>query len=142
MLTGGLMRRGTTPSVARKTSTAVFAVLMLSTIPAILTTNSWEAIALVSITTFGYTGYTANTLAFPADVFPKTAVASIWGLASMGSGFGGMLFMALSGWLIERYGYTPVFIGYGVMPLVALAIVLYLIGPLRPHPRFQVSGTA
>ncbi len=93
--------------------------------------------ALVSVTTFGYTGYLANTLAFPADVFPKGAVASVWGLASMGSGFGGMLFMGLSGWLIGRFGYTPVFIGYGILPLLALFCVLFLIGPLRPDVRFQ-----
>ena len=82
---------------------------MSSTIPADPDHNAPLAIGLISLTTFGYTGYTANTLAFPADVFPKQAVASVWGLASMGSGFGGMLFMALSGWLIGRFGYTPVF---------------------------------
>jgi ACS family hexuronate transporter-like MFS transporter len=131
-LTAGLIRRGIAVPTARKASTAVFALLMLSTIPAILTSSAPLAIALLSLTTFGYTGYTANTLAFPADVFPKNCVGSVWGLASMGAGFGGMLFMGLSGWLIGRVGYTPVFIGYGVMPLIALAIVLFLIGPLRP----------
>jgi Major Facilitator Superfamily len=80
---------------------------------------------------------TANTLAFPADVFPKNTVGSVWGLASMGSGFGGMLFMGLSGWLIGRYGYTPVFIGYGIAPLIALVCILFLIGPLRLNPEFQ-----
>jgi ACS family hexuronate transporter-like MFS transporter len=132
-----LIRGGMAVSAARKISTSIFALLMVSTIPAILTNNSWLAIALISLTTFGYTGYTANTLAFPADVFPKQAVASVWGLASMGSGFGGMMFMALSGALIGRFGYTPVFIGYGILPLLALACILFLIGPLRPEPRFQ-----
>jgi ACS family hexuronate transporter-like MFS transporter len=136
-LTAGLIRGGMAVPVARKASTAVFALLMLGTIPAILVHSAPLAIALISLTTFGYTGYTANTLAFPADVFPKNTVASIWGLASMGSGFGGMCFMGLSGWLIGRFGYTPVFIGYGIAPLVALAIILFLIGPLRTDPRFQ-----
>ncbi len=136
MLTAQLIRRGVPVPAARKRSTAVFALLMLCTIPAILTDSAALAIALISLTTFGYTGYTANTLAFPADVFPKNAVASVWGLASMGSGFGGMLFMALSGWLIARFGYTPVFIGYGLMPVIALILVLYGIGPLRREPRF------
>ena len=114
----------------------MFALLMLSTIPAILTSSAPLAIALISLTTFGYTGYLANTLAFPSDVFPRHALASVWGLASMGSGFGGMIFMALSGWLIARFGYTPVFIGYGVMPLIALLFVLLGIGPLRRDSRF------
>jgi ACS family hexuronate transporter-like MFS transporter len=141
-LTAGLIRSGIAVPVARKTSTAVFALLMLSTIPAILTESAPLAIALISLTTFGYTGYTANTLAFPADVFPKNTVASIWGLASMGSGFGGMLFMGLSGWLIGWHGYTPVFIGYGILPLLALGCILFLIGPLRADARFQQPETA
>ena len=81
-------------------------------------------------------------LAFPADVFPRTVLASVWGLASMGSGFGGMLFMALSGWLIARFGYTPVFVGYGIAPVVALALVLFGIGPLRVDPRFAVAAAS
>ena len=140
-LTSALIRSGIATPAARKTSTTVFALAMLSTIPAILTTHASVAIALVSVTTFGYTGFSANAMAFPADVFPKQAVASVYGLASMGSGFGGMVFMALSGWLIGRYGYTPVFIGYGVLPVLAQACILFLIGPLRPAARFQQRGT-
>lgn len=132
VLTSWLIRCGIGTPAARKLSTSVFALLMLSTLPAIVTTSAPLAIALIAVTTFGYTGYTANTLAFPADVFPNQAVASCWGLASMGSGFGGMVFMALSGWLVGRYGYTPVFIGYSILPLLALACILFLIGPLRP----------
>lgn len=137
LLTSWLIRAGVATPVARKVATSVFALVMLSTIPAILTTSAPLAIALIALTTFGYTGYTANTLAFPADVFPSQAVASCWGLASMGAGFGGMIFMALSGWLIDHFGYTPVFIGYGVLPVLALACILFLIGPLRPDASFQ-----
>jgi len=137
LLTVWLIRAGVATSAARKVSTTVFAAMMLSTIPAILTDSAPLAIALISLTSFGYTGYTANTLAFPADVFPNRAVASVWGLASMGSGLGGMVFMALSGWLIGHFGYTPVFIGYGVLPVLALLCILFLIGPLQPDSRFQ-----
>jgi ACS family hexuronate transporter-like MFS transporter len=140
LLTAQLIRRGVPVPTARKASTAVFALLMLCTIPAILTDSAPLAIALISLTTFGYTGYTANTLAFPPDVFPKNAIASVWGLASMGSGFGGMVFMALSGWLIARFGYTPVFIGYGLMPVLALLLILFGIGPLRRDPRFGAAA--
>ena len=37
----------------RKNSTAVFALMMLCTIPAIFTTNAWLAIALLSVSTTG-----------------------------------------------------------------------------------------
>jgi ACS family hexuronate transporter-like MFS transporter len=142
MLTALLIRRGVPVPKARKASTTVFALLMLSTIPAILTHSAPLAITLISLTTFGYTGYLANTLAFPPDVFPKSALASVWGLASMGSGFGGMLFMALSGRLIGSFGYTPVFIGYGLMPMIALGLVLFALGPLQRDRRFDPTSTS
>jgi hypothetical protein len=68
-------------------------------------------------------------------------VASVWGLASMGSGFGGMVFSWLSGRLIDQYGYTPVFIAYGVMPLIAASLVLCAMGPLKPLAVFEKSKT-
>jgi ACS family hexuronate transporter-like MFS transporter len=136
-LTGRLIRSGVPSSKARKTVVAIFALLMTSAIPAILVTNVWASVAWISVATFGYTGYNSNALAFPPDVFPKNMVASVWGLASMGSGFGGMLFSWLSGRAIDQYGYTPVFIACGIMPLVAASLVLFVMGPLRPLPEFQ-----
>jgi ACS family hexuronate transporter-like MFS transporter len=47
-------------------------------------TSYTGCIALISTATFGYSGALANLLAVPGDVFPKGAVASIWGFASMG----------------------------------------------------------
>ena len=144
-LTGRLINRGWPTSTARKTVVAIFAILMTSAIPAVLTANVWLSVALISVATFGYTGYNSNALAFPPDVFPKNMVASVWGLASMGSGFGGMLFSWLSGRMIDQYGYTPVFIAYGIMPLIAASLVLFAMGPLRPLPEFQnqdLKGTA
>lgn len=136
-LTGRFIHHGMATSRARKTAVAIFALLMTMAIPAILVPNVWVSIAFISIATFGYTGYNSNALAFPADVVPRNMVASVWGLASMGSGFGGMLFSWLSGRMIDRYGYTPVFIAYGIMPLIAAALVLFVMGPLKPLAEFQ-----
>jgi ACS family hexuronate transporter-like MFS transporter len=139
-VTGTLIRRGWDTSLARKTVFGLFALLMTSAIPAILVTDVWLAIGLISVATFGYTGCNSNALAFPPDVVPKNMVASVWGLASMGSGFGGMLFSWLSGRMIDQYGYTPVFIMYGIMPLIAAILVLFVMGPLNPLPQFRQCG--
>jgi ACS family hexuronate transporter-like MFS transporter len=131
-----MIRRGVPIPKARKAGAAIFGVLMTAAIPAIFSSTPAQAIALISVATFGYTGYTANTLAFPAEVFPQGAVGSVWGLASTGSGFGGMIFASLSGWLIQLYGYVPVFIGYGILPLIGLSLVLFGLGPLVPASGF------
>jgi MFS transporter, ACS family, hexuronate transporter len=108
-----------------------FAALMLSAIPAVLATETWLAIAFVSIAMLGYTGALANMLTIPSDVFPKNAVASVYGLASMGSGFGGMLFTLITGLVVERWSYTPAFIGFGILPLICASILWAFAGPLR-----------
>jgi len=133
-----LIRRHVSLNVARKVSVTVFACLMASTIPAVLVENASISISLVSLAMLGYTGCVANMLAFPSDFFPKNVVGSIWGLASMGSGFGGMVFALLTGWVVDHYSYTPVFIGFGLMPMICVLILWALVSPLRPHERLDV----
>jgi len=132
LLSGFLLRCRLSVTVARKASVTFFAVLMTSTIPAVLVHDARSSISLVSLAMLGYTGSLANMLAMPSDVFPKSAVASVYGLASMGSGFGGMVFTLITGWAIDRYSYTPVFFGFGIMPLICTLIIWTMLGPLCP----------
>ena len=118
-----LLRRGIAVNWARKISVLLFAVLMTSAIPAVLVSNAFVSIALISTATLGYTGALANMLAMPADRFPKNTVGSIWGIASMGAGFGGMIFSLATGWVVDHYSYLPVFIGFGISPLIAAGII-------------------
>jgi ACS family hexuronate transporter-like MFS transporter len=127
-----LLNKGWSTTVARKTAVTVFAVSMMAGIPAVLVDQVWLSIVLVSVAMAGYTGSLANMLAFPADVFPKNVVASVYGIASMGAGFGGMLFTLITGWVLDTYkSYTPVFIGFGIMPLICAAMLWFLVGPLK-----------
>jgi len=80
----------------------------------------------------GSTAVTANMLAMPADVFPKNAVASVWGLSGLGAGFGGMVFALITGVLVDHYSYVPVFIMFGLLPVIATLILWFVLGPLRP----------
>ncbi len=121
-----LLNRGISVTWARKISVLLFSLLMTSAIPAVLVSDVRLSIALVSVATLGYTGSVANMLAFPADVFPKNTVGSIWGLASMGSGFGGMMFSLATGWIVDHYSFVPAFILFGLIPLVSASIVLTL----------------
>jgi len=131
-----LLRCGLSLSVARKTAVTFFVVMMASGIPAVLVGNAGVSIAWVSLALAGYTGSAANMMAFPADVFPKNLVGSVYGLASMGSGFGGMLFSLITGWVIDHYSYVPVFMGFGITPLIGVLILWTWLGPLRPTSEF------
>ena len=127
-----LLRNNVPITIARKGAVTFFASLMTSAIPAVLVHDAWLSITLVSVAMMGYTGCLANMLAMPGDVFPQSAVASVYGLASMGSGFGGMIFTLITGWVVDHYSYTPVFIGFGIVPLVCALVMWTLMGSLNP----------
>lgn len=127
-----LLRSGLSLNLTRKLSVTIFACLMASTMPAVMVTDARLSIALVSIAMLGYTGVVANMLAMPADIFPQNVLASIWGYSGLGSGLGGMVFALMTGWFVDHYSYTPVFVGFGLMPFIAIVIVWTLMGQLRP----------
>ena len=118
-----MVRRGVSDQTARRISVLVFSACMVAAFPAAMVGSAAFSIALISTATFGYSGALANVLALPRDVYPKNAVASIWGLASMGSGFGGMVFSLATGWLVDHYSFKPVFALFGTLPIIAAALV-------------------
>jgi ACS family hexuronate transporter-like MFS transporter len=120
---GWLIGRGITVTVSRKGSVTIAALLMASAIPAVFVAKPAYSIALVSLAMAGYTAANAVLLSIPADVLPRSVLASTWGLCSMGSGFGGMAFALLTGWLIDRYSYVPAFLLFGILPALAVAVL-------------------
>jgi ACS family hexuronate transporter-like MFS transporter len=132
---------------ARKFSVTIFGLIMaLSLIlgPFVIKEPA-GALIILAVAGFGYAAYTSNTMAFPADVVPKSATASVWGIASVGAGLGGVIFQSLSGVTIKNLSthfdytiaYNAVFIGYGLIALIGLAIVLFTTGPLVKNKDLQ-----
>jgi ACS family hexuronate transporter-like MFS transporter len=138
-LCGKLIQAGLSVNIARKSAVTVFSFCMASAIPAVFVESAWHSIALVSVAMAGYTACNAILLSFPADVFPASSVGSIWGLASMGSGFGGMLFALITGWVVDNYSYKPAFIGFGLLPLITTSILWFALGPLEPLKTVDTS---
>jgi MFS transporter, ACS family, hexuronate transporter len=124
-----LIARGLPLMTARKFALTSFALLMLAGIPTVIVADSRVSIALASVATFGYCGCLANMLALPGDFYPRNVLGAIWGFASMGAGFGGMLFTLVTGLTVQRWSYTPAFIGFGLMPLVCLAVLFWITFP-------------
>ena len=123
---GGLLRLGFSTTTARRLAILLFSLSMGSAVFVGSIGSAALCIALISVATFGYSGALANLLAVPGDVFPKETVASVWGFASMGAGFGGMIFSLVTGWLVDHYSFQPVFELFGVIPLVAACLVWML----------------
>lgn len=149
-----IIRRGTPIPRARKLAVVLSGLLMgLSLLLGPLLIGSpISALILFGFAGFGYTSYTANCLALPADVVPKNAAASAWGLACIGNGLGGAIFQSASGVTLKSvsalHGYTAaynvLFIGFGVSALIGVAIFLFGMGPIVRDDALQryVEGDA
>ncbi len=142
-----IIKRGVPVPRARKIAVGLFGTIMALALisgPFVITSPT-IALVILGIAGFGYSAYLANTMAFPGDVVPQSAVASVYGLASMGSGLGGAIFQSLSGIAVSdlsktynySIAYNAVFVGYGIMALIGLSIVLFFMGPLQKDVELQ-----
>ena len=118
-----LMRAGREAGSVRRLAVVVFSALMVTAVLVAGNLGAPMCVALISVATFGYTGALANLLAIPGDAFPSGVVASVWGIASMGSGFGAMIFSLITGWLVEHYSFRPAFLLFGILPVISAWIV-------------------
>ncbi len=143
-----IIRKGVPIHKARKIAVGIFGFIMaLSLIsgPLVIVSPA-SALAVLAIAGFGYAAYTANTMAFPADVVPPNATASVWGVASVGAGLGGAVFQSLSGLAVKNISatagysvaYNTVFLGYGLLALIGLSIILFVMGPLIIDEKLQI----
>lgn len=140
LFTQWIIKKGVAIPKARKVAVCIFGLMMALSLllGPFLIHGPTGAIIVLALAGFGYTAYTANTMAMPADVVPPSATASVWGVASVGAGLGGAIFQSLSGIAVKNLSmhynysiaYTSVFIGYGIIALVGLSIILFRTGPL------------
>lgn len=140
LFTQWIITKGVPIPKARKIGAGLFGSIMVFSLilGPFLITGPYSALAVLALAGFGYASCSANMLAFPADVVPLSATASVWGLASVGSGLGGAIFQSISGVAVKNLStkfsysiaYNAVFIGYGLMALIGLLILLFMTGPL------------
>jgi ACS family hexuronate transporter-like MFS transporter len=80
---------------------------------------------------FGHTAVSANMFAAVSDLFPKSAVARVTGLTGIAGGLSGMLFPLLTGLLVDRISYVPVFAMASLMPAAGLLVLVAFAGNFR-----------
>ena len=147
LFTQMIIKRGIPIPKARKIGAGLFgSILAFSLILGpLMIVGPYSALVVLALAGFGYASCTANMLAFPADVVPLSATASVYGVASVGSGFGGAIFQSISGIAVKglstKYNYSVaynvVFIGYGLLALIGILILLFMTGPLIRNKELQ-----
>lgn len=121
-----LYRRGMAIVPARLTIMVIGVLLMVPGVSAAFPVNIVVVFAGISSAMFGFGLWAPNMMSLCADAFPRNTVASVVGLSGMGAGVGGMFFTMMTGWTLDHFGFSPVFIAAGTIPLLAF-FVLFVI---------------
>lgn len=131
-LSSWLIKTGWTINASRKLAMLVCAVAVTPIMLAARTSNPWTAVLLVALAAGAHQGWSANIYTLTSDMFPRSAVASVVGFATLLGTVSGMLISKTVGYILQRTGsYVPVFVLAGSAYLVALLFVQALAPKLK-----------
>lgn len=85
------------------------------------------ALIMISLAVMAHNFLSANMYAAITDLFSTRLVGRVTGLTGVAGGLSGLLLPLLTGVLVDRYSYKPVFVLISFMPLMG-AIVLFACG--------------
>jgi MFS transporter, ACS family, aldohexuronate transporter len=122
-----LIARGWRVGAARKVIALIGTVGMMCLIPAVWTDSFAVIVTCFAVATFAYAAFSTVILNLPADLFPSASVASVSGMGGTGAGLGTIGAIYLTGWVADRYSFEPILLGASLLPLIALAAVLFLV---------------
>jgi ACS family hexuronate transporter-like MFS transporter len=135
MLSPVFIRLGSTVMTARKLSAITSALLMVFAIFIGRASTVQSAVFFFCVGAFAHQAMSSTLLTLPADVFPRTSVATANGLSGTIGGMGGMLFTMVVGIVAMKVGYTPIFVAIAFLDLIGSALLCVLVrDPGRTRP--------
>lgn len=134
-----LMKCGWSLDWSRKAVMLMSAVCMLAAIPAVMAHSPLGFVLLVSVATFGHGCWATTTQTIPGDVVAPRWVGTVYGITAFGGGSGAVIFMYVTGKLVDMHGsFTVPFVIAGLLPMVGFIAFSLLAGQIKPL-RFSVA---
>ncbi len=124
---GHLMRHGWSADSSRKLTFFLSCSMCLTSMLVPLVSGEWVPIALISLATFGESVYTAAYIGTITDLFSERVLASLSGATGAGEGIVNMVLMLATGIVVDRFGYLPVFLAAGLMPMMGFLVLMLMI---------------
>jgi MFS transporter, ACS family, hexuronate transporter len=127
-----LQKRGVGLINARRTAFTVGALLMMGVAFVGTVDSPYVAVALLSLAGFAHQTLSVTVITMASDLFKRSEVATVAGMAGTCGNAGVLLFSLLMGALVTRIGYTPFFIGLAALDLLGAAVLWTLVRERRP----------
>jgi ACS family hexuronate transporter-like MFS transporter len=124
---GFLQRRGVPILRVRQITMYGSALICIASFFVPYTNSASIALTLIGIAMLADNFLSANMYGAITDLFPDHQVGRATGLTGVASGLSGLLFPLLTGRLVDKVSYTPVFVMVAIMPLLG-TIALFALG--------------
>jgi sugar phosphate permease len=85
---------------------------------------------------FGNQWVAATYIGTVGDVVPQHLAGRVNGIAGVGDNGAALLAVLYTGMVVDKYGWTPVFFGVGMLPFLAMASVFLVLRRIEPA-RFE-----
>ena len=93
--------------------------------------SPYVAIALLSLAGFAHQTLSVTVITMSSDLFKRSEVATVAGMAGTCGNAGLLIFSLLIGGLVTTIGYSPFFIGLGVLDLIGAVLLWTLVRERR-----------
>lgn len=128
-----LSKRGHTVYDMRRISMFASSALCLASLLVPLFHSVSIALTIMSVAIFGHYFVSAHMYGTITDLFPENAAGRVTGLTGVAGGVSGFLFPLLTGMLVDRISYAPVFLLAALMPLAGTLALFALAKKERFH---------
>ena len=130
-----LQKRGVSLINARRWAFTLGACLMMGMGFVGFVDSPYAAIALLSLGGFAHQTLSVTVITMSSDLFKRSEVATVAGMAGTFGNAGLLIFSLLIGGLVATVGYTPFFVGLAVLDLVGAALLWIIVR----DPRAAIS---
>jgi ACS family hexuronate transporter-like MFS transporter len=122
-----LERRGVNLIDARRWTFTLGALMMTSMAFVGMVASPVAAVLLLSLGAFAHQTLSVTCITMGTDLFRKSEMGTVAGMAGTMANLGVMMFTLLIGALVTQVGYTPFFIALSVFDLIAAAVLWGLV---------------
>jgi ACS family hexuronate transporter-like MFS transporter len=127
LLAAALMKRGWPVDRTRKFGYVFGTALCCASMLVPFVPGELVALALICAATFGLATTIANNIGLLGDLFDPRVLAAVTGLTGMAEGLFNMVLTLVTGQVVDRFSYLPVFLAAGLLPVLATACLFILI---------------
>jgi ACS family hexuronate transporter-like MFS transporter len=132
LFTDGIVR--SSGSVDRGRKTAFFFAFLLGALSMTMpwVSNNYLAVLLMGLALFGNQWVAATYIGTVGDVVPQQLAGRVNGIAGLGDNGAALLAVLYTGVVVDKFGWTPVFLGAGILPFLAMFSVFFVLRKIEP----------